>query len=590
MGGFGRSLKLGLVLPLVCGLLSSAHSVKDSLASTNNTPPRRFTSNPYVPLRKDIKTPQPELICPKALIFGLRGSGENPPEFLIDGNDLKKGQDYSNWKELKKNPKDGKFTYLSNYSRQNYLELTSGQFYSNLFGETVGQHVQILRSELAAKYKSPLKDIGIWSMGVDDLEFSISTPPQSFYNAIQVPFTPKLANPNNEFYLQIENSIKQISGGIIRDPIKPELATTNVILYALALLAKHCPNIQEMTLIGYSQGAVIARFIAHEIRVMKKISWGKTDWGKTNLYLNLIADPLFDGPEGKIFVYDKTKAMKEKIAKLSGVKGSMTTFGKIPCRPRFNDDVSCRFNIGDNGPGGGKVFYVAPSTFVQAGATGSMCTTNCKYLEAAPANWQNNDNKDSIRTWANVSNQLKVVVGASEVRIGSGFQNSQKIVAQSDNNALNSAAVLARDYTGDSKIDWHLPSKDELYELMRNNFGDLSGGTYWSSSEVTFVKDTAWAQKKGITRLLSPQFPWLKQDSFAVRPVRAFQQVTYVKLATDYSFHSWCIWDDVVCSAALKGSSASHSNYKLFPLEQILPFYCGQLKEKLPKLCEKTAD
>lgn len=581
MRGFGRSLKLGLVLPLVCGLISAAHSVNVSLASTNNTPTRRFTSNPYVPLLKDMETPQPELICPKALIFGLRGSGENPPEFLKDGKDLKKGQDYSNWK-------DRKFTYLNKYSRKNYLELTSGKFYANLFGETVGPHVQILRSKLAEKYKSPLKDIGIWSMGVDDLEFSISTPPQSFYNAIQVPSKRELVNPYDEFYRQIEKSITQIGGGIIRDPIERELATTNNILYALYLLAKHCPNIQEMTLIGYSQGAVIARFIAHEIRGMKKISWGKTNWGKTNLYLNLIADPLFDGPEGKIFVYDKTKGMKEKIANLSGVEGSMLWRGKHKCRPRFNDDVSCMTKIGDNGPGGGKVFYVAPSTFVQAGATGSMCTTNCKYLEAAPANWQNNDSKDPIRTWAYVSNQLKVVVKASEVRIGSGFQNSQKIVAQSDNNALNSAAVLARDYAGNSKTDWHLPSKDELYELMRNNFGDLSGGTYWSSSQSIFSeKDTAWAQKKGITRLLSLQYPWLKQDSFAVRPVRAFQRVTYEKLAKDYSFHSWCIWDDIVCSPAIKGS-ASHSEYKRFKLEQILPFYCEQLK--LQQLCEKMAD
>ncbi|MBJ7294354.1 MAG: hypothetical protein JHC78_12520, partial [Ilumatobacteraceae bacterium] len=40
--------------------------------------------------------------------------------------------------------------------------------------------------------------------------------------------------------------------------------------------------------------------------------------------------------------------------------------------------------VGDTGPGGGIVFYVAPKTFIQRAATGSMCKLDCKYLEAAP--------------------------------------------------------------------------------------------------------------------------------------------------------------------------------------------------------------
>lgn len=41
---------------------------------------------------------------------------------------------------------------------------------------------------------------------------------------------------------------------------------------------------------------------------------------------------------------------------------------------------------GNTGPGGGIVFYVAPTTFA---STGSACTPNCKYLEAAPVGWGN---------------------------------------------------------------------------------------------------------------------------------------------------------------------------------------------------------
>jgi hypothetical protein len=38
--------------------------------------------------------------------------------------------------------------------------------------------------------------------------------------------------------------------------------------------------------------------------------------------------------------------------------------------------------VGNTGPGGGKVFYVASSNFT---STGSNCGTACKYLEAAPS-------------------------------------------------------------------------------------------------------------------------------------------------------------------------------------------------------------
>ena len=215
-----------------------------------------------------------------------------------------------------------------------------------------------------------------------------------------------------------------------------------------------------------------------------------------------------------------------------------------------------------------------------------MCSTKCKYLEAAPAYWQNNDTKDPIRTWAAVSNQSKVVVGASEVRIGSGFQNSLKIVAQSGNEASNSAAVLAREYRGDFENDWHLPSKNELYELMKTNSGvDLSVDRYWSSSQF-LETTTAWTQTSKYQGVFG-QLSNAKKSEFAVRPVRAFSQGSkmYEKLSPDFvSIRSWCIWDDIVCNAKIKGSKESHSKYKNFKpekilTEKILKFYCKQLKK-----------
>jgi hypothetical protein len=189
--------------------------------------------------------------------------------------------------------------------------------------------------------------------------------------------------------------------------------------------------------------------------------------------------------------------------------------------------------IGDTGPGGGKVFYVSATNFT---STGSDCGTACKYLEAAPANWLAGTTGDPLRSWAtNVnSNQTTAVSGADGTAIGSGYQNSLRIVAQAGNVAASSAAVLAQEYGGGSKSDWFLPSKDELNELCKyartqttgdtavicDNTGTLRVGfwpsAYWSSSESG--TNLAWAQlfNSGY------QGNGTKSSAYYVRPVRAF--------------------------------------------------------------------
>jgi hypothetical protein len=203
-------------------------------------------------------------------------------------------------------------------------------------------------------------------------------------------------------------------------------------------------------------------------------------------------------------------------------------------------DGSFTCQIGDAGPGGGKIFYVASTFFTQVGATGSMCTTNCKYLEAAPNTWSGGSS-DPTRTWATNANANRdtLVSGADGTTIGTGYQNSLDIVAQNGNVASSSAAVAAREYTGGSKNDWHLPSKDELNQMCKwvrgqawtsdatvcNATGAINTGSgaagfvndvYWSSSE--FSAFGAWYQ----------YFPDGNQNGAGkgsphyVRPVRAF--------------------------------------------------------------------
>jgi hypothetical protein len=199
------------------------------------------------------------------------------------------------------------------------------------------------------------------------------------------------------------------------------------------------------------------------------------------------------------------------------------------------------YTVGDTGTAGGKIFYVATTPF----ACGPTRTASCTYLEVAPSGWSGGAD-DPTRSWAtNVnSNQATSVTGAVSTAIGSGYQNSLAIVAQTGNVATTSAAVLAREYqttvSGTTYSDWYLPSKDELNQLCKWHKGDpwtsdatvcsngaankilnFSVNAYWSSSQVTGPgsADNVWThtlsngnQYSTATKLTT---------SFVVRPIRA---------------------------------------------------------------------
>ena len=173
--------------------------------------------------------------------------------------------------------------------------------------------------------------------------------------------------------------------------------------------------------------------------------------------------------------------------------------------------------VGNTGPGGGKIFYVATSTGFNCGPT---ITEKCYYLEAAPSGW--NTGADPSLSWAtNVNNHTTIVPapGAIQTTIGTGYQNSDAIVAQTGNVAASSAAVAARAYRGNGLTDWYLPSSDELIELRANKttVGGTANDFYWSSSE--FSATHAWRTQ--FFSAISSAGNKNTKD-FSVRPIRAF--------------------------------------------------------------------
>lgn len=155
--------------------------------------------------------------------------------------------------------------------------------------------------------------------------------------------------------------------------------------------------------------------------------------------------------------------------------------------------------LGTPGPGGGTIIFNKGND-----------RDGWQYLEVAPEDleavpWFNG--KDGVAT------------GANETTVGSGKDNTTKILAILGKGTYAASACVA--YDGGGFHDWFLPSKDELLQVFKvlgqGKLGKFSKFTYyWSSSE----KDSsdAWVQNLGD----GGQYDNLKGFKHLVRPVRAF--------------------------------------------------------------------
>jgi len=201
------------------------------------------------------------------------------------------------------------------------------------------------------------------------------------------------------------------------------------------------------------------------------------------------------------------------------------------------------YAVGDPGPGGGTVFYVANSPF----ACGPTRASTCTYLEAAPSGWANggtpaNDPTKNAAIPLYASSDIAAIansIGANNTTatIGLGYLHSIAIVDQGNN--TTTAAGAARAYAGGGKNDWYVPTTAELNQMCKWVRGNAwtsdatlcSGGTlnsgvgaagfvaspYWSSTE--YDGGSIWAQSfndgnQGLNGL--------KSNNYYVRPIRAF--------------------------------------------------------------------
>jgi hypothetical protein len=178
--------------------------------------------------------------------------------------------------------------------------------------------------------------------------------------------------------------------------------------------------------------------------------------------------------------------------------------------------------VGDVGPGGGRVIYVAPSNFA---SPGSDCGSTCQYLEAATTGWitaatpagQTNcvNPGASVDPGCEWSGGSISAIGSTGTAIGAGYANTSAMIALSG--VPGKAGTVSRAFRGGGKTDWSLPSKDELYEMYRQRLvvGFVSD-FYWSSSE-NVGWNAPWYQHFGNGNQYGPM-----TNPGYVRPVRAF--------------------------------------------------------------------
>jgi hypothetical protein len=194
------------------------------------------------------------------------------------------------------------------------------------------------------------------------------------------------------------------------------------------------------------------------------------------------------------------------------------------------------YNVGDTGPGGGKIFYKATTPF----ACGPTRSATCTYLEAAPISgidaWT-----DATYAWSG-NTSVEIGTTARGTDIGTGYANTLAIVGQADGGATaDKAATKARAYRGPNNLsDWFLPSKDELNQMCKwargitgaaltNITTVCTGGTLNSGPGAAgFVASNYWSSSEYSASAASGQFSngdrayFSKSGTGYVRPVRAF--------------------------------------------------------------------
>ena len=176
------------------------------------------------------------------------------------------------------------------------------------------------------------------------------------------------------------------------------------------------------------------------------------------------------------------------------------------------------FKIGETGPGGGIIFYVADGMDNRDfGFTMTDTGTTAYYLEAAPEDWYDGTSDPQL-AWAAYPSSSYIDVPDTEREIGTGRKNTSLMLASEN----VPAAEACNAYSSNDKADWFLPSIDELIMLYENReyVGNFYYGDYYSSSQSNNAGSLASVYIKGFINGMEGIYG--KDYGCRIRPIRAF--------------------------------------------------------------------
>ena len=165
------------------------------------------------------------------------------------------------------------------------------------------------------------------------------------------------------------------------------------------------------------------------------------------------------------------------------------------------------YNIGDQGPAGGFVFYDK-----------GVVSNGWRYMEVAP-------NDIGPAQWGTYG----TVINGTSTAVGTGRTNTQRIVSMLDQNREDGAAMLCTSLNINGFTDWFLPSKDELnlmyVNLKANGLGRFSNRWYWSSSQSnSYSNNDAWVQNFSDGSQADAGWNNVPSPKNSANPIRAIRQ------------------------------------------------------------------
>jgi hypothetical protein len=248
-----------------------------------------------------------------------------------------------------------------------------------------------------------------------------------------------------------------------------------------------------------------------------------------NAYGNTDASPLalFNSTSKSVVVYNNAGTFELGAGSLSGASitsgsGTFTvtftepvaTSGsvfKITMQSGGHTVVTCATGgsciVGNTGPGGGKVFYVAGSPF----ACGPTLGATCLYLEAQLADVVGE--ACEAGSIAGNSGSANLNTNGAYNTIGAGYQSTLVITDV----CSAGAAASSRTIVGGTS-DWYLPNRAELSALysQRATVGGFGTSNYWASWTNT-TQFRAMNFSDGY-----PDNSYNKGEIFPSRAIRAF--------------------------------------------------------------------